>query len=69
MTGYDSLLGHIEHHNIRKWLEDGCEREDANTIREALSQLTNGQLQRRFARMLCGHRNNRRSTLTIYDDR
>jgi uncharacterized protein (DUF2461 family) len=69
MTSYDSLLGHIEHHNVRKWLVDGCEREDANTIREAISRLSDGQLQRRFARMLCGYRNDRRSVLAIYDDR
>lgn len=49
---YESLLGHIQHHNIRKWLLEGCEREDANTIRNAVECLTDGQLARRFARML-----------------
>lgn len=50
--GYEHMLGHIEHHNIRKWLLDGARREDANTIREAVESLSDGQLARRFARML-----------------
>jgi hypothetical protein len=49
---YESLLGHIEHHNIRKWLLEGAEREDANTIKEAIKRLSDGRLNRRFARML-----------------
>ncbi len=49
---YESLLGHIQHHNLRKWLLDGAKREDANTIREAINSLSDGQLARRFARML-----------------
>jgi hypothetical protein len=49
---YDSLLGHIKHHNIRKWLLDGAEREEANTIRAAIKRLSDGDLNRRFARML-----------------
>lgn len=49
---YESLLGHIKHHNIRKWLLDGAKREDANTIRRAIERLSDGQLQRRIARML-----------------
>jgi hypothetical protein len=52
MKSYEILLGHIRHHNIRKWLLRGCKDEDANTIREAVSCLSDGQLQRRFARML-----------------
>lgn len=49
---YKSLLGHIEHHNIRKWLLEGADREDANTIKAAIKSLSDGQLNRRFARML-----------------
>ena len=52
MSTYDKLLGHIEHHNLRKWLLRGCQDEDANTIRAAIEKLSDGQLQRRFARML-----------------
>jgi hypothetical protein len=52
MSDYDSLLGHIKHHNLRKWLLEGAEREDAQTIRAAIKQLSDGQLNRRFARML-----------------
>jgi hypothetical protein len=51
---YENLLNHIEHHNIRRWLLDGCDREDARTIREAVKNLSDGQLSRRFARMLAG---------------
>lgn len=52
MTKYDSLFAHIKHHNVRKWLIDGAKREDANTIRRAIERLSDGHLQRRFARML-----------------
>jgi hypothetical protein len=51
-ASYENLLGHIQHHNIRKWLLDGAKREDANTIREAIGHLSDGQLARRFARLL-----------------
>jgi hypothetical protein len=49
---YESLLGHIKHHNLRKWLLEGAESEDAQTIRAAIKRLSDGQLNRRFARML-----------------
>jgi hypothetical protein len=49
---YNTLLSHIEHHNVRKWLMRGVEDEDANTIRWAVERLTDEQLNRRFARML-----------------
>jgi hypothetical protein len=51
-TTYKNLLSHIEHHNIRKWLLDGANREDARTIRAAIESLSDGQLNRRFARMI-----------------
>jgi hypothetical protein len=49
---YRSLLGHIAHHNVRKWLLNGAKSEDANTIRAAIERLSDGQLARRFARLL-----------------
>jgi hypothetical protein len=53
---YQSLLGHIQHHNVRGWLkkalECGAHDEDARTIGEALLRMSEGQLQRRVARML-----------------
>jgi hypothetical protein len=52
MSEYASLLGHIKHHNLRKWLLEGAKAEDANTIRMAIEKLSDGQLSRRFARML-----------------
>jgi hypothetical protein len=53
---YESLLEHIEHHNVRKWLLDGAKREDANTIRCAIERLSDGQLNRRIARLLARDR-------------
>lgn len=47
-----TLLAHIKHHNIRKWLEDGAKREDAQTILGAIKRLSSERLKRRFARML-----------------
>jgi hypothetical protein len=49
---YDSLLGHIKHHNLRRWLLNGARDEDANTIRMAIEKLSDRQLNRRFARLL-----------------
>ena len=49
---YENLLSHIEHHDVRQWLKDGARREDARTIMAAIENLSDGQLQRRFARML-----------------
>ena len=49
---YDRILAHIEHHNIRKWLLDGARREEAHTIARHIKRLSDGQLARRFARML-----------------
>ena len=51
---YENLLSHIEHHNVRGWLMEGARREDARTIMAAIKNLSDGQLQRRFARMLSG---------------
>jgi hypothetical protein len=58
---YESLLGHIKHHNLRKWLLEGAESEDAQTIRAAIKRLSDGQLNRRFARMLAGKEQSDRS--------
>jgi hypothetical protein len=47
------LRAHARHHNIRKWLEDGAKREDAQTILSAIRRMPDDRLLRRFARMLC----------------
>jgi hypothetical protein len=52
MSDYDKLIGHIKHHNLRRWLLDGAKAEDANTIRVAIEKLSDRQLNRRFARLL-----------------
>jgi hypothetical protein len=49
---YEKLHVHIKYHNLRKWLLDGAKKEDANTIRAAIQRLSDGELNRRFARML-----------------
>jgi len=49
---YARILAHIERHNIRKWLLDGCSREEAHTIARHVKRLSDGQLARRFARIL-----------------
>ena len=61
MSNYESLLGHIKHHNLRKWLLEGAESEDAQTIRAAIKRLSDGQLNRRFARMLASKEQSDRS--------
>jgi hypothetical protein len=52
LPSYETLLGHIKYHDVRAWLLEGAEREDAQTIRAAIKRLSDGQLNRRFARML-----------------
>jgi len=49
---YNTLLGHIKHHGIRRWLMDGAEREDANTIKSAIQRCSDGELERGLARTL-----------------
>jgi hypothetical protein len=49
---YRDLLGHIKYHKVRDWLEKGAEHEDARTILAAIKRLSEGELNRRFARML-----------------
>lgn len=46
------ILAHVERHNLRRWLLRGAQEEDAQTIRDAINRLSDGQLNRRFARML-----------------
>ena len=46
------MLSHLEYHDVRGWLMRGAVSEDANTIRRAIERLTDGQLNRRMARML-----------------
>ena len=52
MSDYDNLLGHLGHHNVKQWLLDGCEREDARTIGNAVRNIPERRLIRRLARAL-----------------
>lgn len=49
---YEQMLGHTEHHNIKGWLLAGCEREDANTIRNAIEKQSPHRLARKLAEIL-----------------
>jgi hypothetical protein len=52
VADYDTLLGHLEHHDVKGWLLRGCEDEDANTIKEAVKRIPPRRLLRRLARAL-----------------
>lgn len=53
MSEYErNLLQHMKYHNVKQWLIDGCEREDARTIREAIRAVPEWLLIRRLARMI-----------------
>jgi hypothetical protein len=54
---YEELLSHIEHHDIRRWFDQGARVEGANTIWSAVDQMTDAQLERGLARMLSRHYN------------
>lgn len=56
MSDEENLLSHMKHHKIKKWLLRGCEREDANTIREAVERIPERRLIRRLARALARRR-------------
>jgi hypothetical protein len=47
-----NLLQHMKHHGVKQWLLDGCEREDARTILEAVRRMPEWLLIRRLARIL-----------------
>lgn len=33
---YHDLVEHMKRHNVKRWILDGCDREDAQTIRHAV---------------------------------
>jgi hypothetical protein len=64
---YEKLLGHTNHHGVRKWLLDGiehddirrglikgCDREDAQTIRASIRRMPHDKLERGIRKWL-GH--------------
>lgn len=53
---YGSLIGHLNHHNVKQWLLKGCDEEDANTIREAVRNTSSYELRKGLARILSGER-------------
>jgi hypothetical protein len=52
MSAYDSLLGHLKHHEVKDWLLRGCKEEDARTIREAVENTPTRRIRRALARVL-----------------
>lgn len=48
----ENLLSHMQYHNVKEWLLRGCDDEDANTIREAVTAVPERRLIRRLARAL-----------------
>ena len=47
-----NLLQHMKHHEVKRWLLDGCKEEQAHTIGEAVSRVPEWRLIRRLARAL-----------------
>ncbi len=53
METYENLHdNHMKYHNVKQWLLDGCDQEDARTIREAVKNIPERRLKRRLARAL-----------------
>ncbi len=52
MSDYENLLAHMEHHNVKQWLLDGSQLEDARTIHEAVKRMPERRLVRKLARIL-----------------
>ncbi len=46
------LRAHLDHHHPKEWLLEGCKREEANTIREAVLRVPEDSLRRWLARKL-----------------
>ena len=46
------LRAHLDHHYPKAWLLEGCKREEANTIREAVERVSEDSLRRWLARKL-----------------
>lgn len=49
---YESLLGHMRHHQVKKWLLVGAKHEKAHTIGEAVRRMPEHRLVRKLARIL-----------------
>jgi hypothetical protein len=53
MSEYErNLLQHMKYHGVKQWLLDGCKREDARTIKDAVQKVPEWRLIRRLARAL-----------------
>jgi hypothetical protein len=52
MASYENLHNHMKYHGIKRALLDMCDREDANTIREALQSTPSRRIIRYLARAL-----------------
>jgi hypothetical protein len=56
MLTYDQLYAHMQHHKIKQWLLSGAKAEDARTIYDAVSRISEQALIRRLCRALLKER-------------
>jgi hypothetical protein len=49
---YKNLLDHLNHHNVKRWLLNGCDKEGAHTIKEAVERISESRLRRKLAEIL-----------------
>jgi hypothetical protein len=52
MTDEENLLTHLKHHKVKRWLLEGCRREDARTIKEAVARTSSEEINRALARAI-----------------
>jgi hypothetical protein len=46
---YKQLLGHMEHHDVRKWLLDAADADEAGTIHNAIARSSPHRVARKLA--------------------
>jgi hypothetical protein len=52
MTDEANLLAHLRHHKVKRWLLEGCRREDARTIKEAVARTSSEKINKALARAI-----------------
>jgi hypothetical protein len=52
MTDEATLLAHLRHHKVKRWLLEGARREDARTIKEAVARTSSEEINRALARAI-----------------
>jgi hypothetical protein len=49
---FERMWGHTRHHDIKRWLLEGCRQEDARTIKAALHRTSRYKLAFGLAKLL-----------------